>query len=62
MALTVFATGMMAARSTVAGHTRHALRPLAPPSLFVRIVRQDALRSGVIVPTEAPPSASTATS
>lgn len=60
--LVVFGSGIAATRATVAGHSRRALRPLTPPALFVRIVRQDALRAGVIMPTQAPPSASTAQS
>jgi hypothetical protein len=58
----VFVTGMVAARSTAAGHTRRPIRPLAPPRLFVRIVRESALQAGVIAPTQAPPSATTAQS
>ncbi len=58
----VFVTGMVAARSTAAGHSRRSIRPLAPPPLFVRIVRQNALQAGVIAPTQAPPSAATAQS
>ena len=58
----VFVTGMVAARSTAAGHTRRSIRPLTPPPLFVRIVRENALQAGVIAPTQAPPSATTAQS
>jgi len=59
----VFAGGLALTRSTAAGHTKQAIRPLAAPRRFVRTVRQNALAAGAIAPPQqAPPQATTSTS
>ena len=57
----VFVAGIGLVRAHAAGHARHS-QPLAAPSRFVRIVRQDALQGGLIAPAQAPPSAATSPS
>ncbi len=59
----VFAGGLALTRSTAAGHTKQAIRPLAAPRKFVRTVRRNALAGGSIAPPQqAPPQATTSTS
>jgi hypothetical protein len=55
----VFGSAMALARTTQAGHTRRALRPLAAPASFERIVRRDQLQAGVIAPAQASAQAQT---
>lgn len=59
----VFAGGLALTRSTAAGHTKQAIRPLAAPQRFVRTVRRNALAAGAIAPPQqAPPQATTSVS
>jgi hypothetical protein len=59
----VFAGGLALTRSTAAGHTKQAIRPLAAPRQFVRTVRRNALAAGAIAPPQqAPPQATTSVS
>lgn len=53
---------MALARIGYAGHAKRPLRKLSAPSSFVRIVRRNALESGILAPAEAPPSAATSQS
>jgi hypothetical protein len=49
-------------RGSYASHPKHRARPLAAPSRFVGIVRQNLLQSGVVAPAQAPPEAQTSVS
>jgi hypothetical protein len=63
VAVTVFAGGMLATRSTASGHARHAATPLTAPRRFANTVRRNALQSGSIAPPQSvPPQASTSQS
>ncbi|HEY3766969.1 MAG TPA: hypothetical protein VGL44_17525 [Gaiellales bacterium] len=61
-ALACFGLGMTLVKANVAGHSRHALRPLDAPPRFQAIVRHDALDRGLLAPAQAAPSATTAQS
>ena len=43
-------------------HAKHALTRLEAPDAFVKQLRDDALRGGVVAPPQAPPQAATAVS
>lgn len=62
VALLCFGGAMAFARLSFAGHPKRALRPLAAPPRFTRIVRENLLQAGVVAPAQAPPGAATATS
>jgi hypothetical protein len=57
--LAVFGGGLALTRSTAAGHTKQAVRPLAAPSRFVSTVRRNALAAGSIAPPQQAPSQAT---
>jgi hypothetical protein len=61
-AVACFGLGMTLVKANVAGHSRRPLRPLAAPSRFQAIVRQNALAGGLLAPAEAAPGAATAQS
>jgi hypothetical protein len=50
------------ARVTYAGHSKHAIEPLAIPQPLYEVVRQNLLQAGILAPATAPPDASTSTS
>jgi hypothetical protein len=60
--LAFFGLGMTLAKANVAGHSRRPLRPLAAPSRFQAIVRQNALAGGLLAPAQASPGAATSQS
>ncbi len=57
-----FAASAALARVAYPGHHKRATRALSPPKQFVQIVRENQLESGILAPTQADPSAATATS
>ncbi len=61
-AIVVFGMGVVLTRVSYAGHSKRALRPLAAPPAFVRIVRQNLLQAGIVAPASAPPGAGTSVS
>lgn len=58
----VFGASAALARVAYPGHHKKATRALSPPQRFVQIVRENQLESGILAPTQADPSAATATS
>jgi hypothetical protein len=58
----VFLAAAVLSRGSYASHAKHHARPLAAPSRFVGIVRQNLLQSGVVAPAQAPPEAQTSVS
>ena len=53
---------MALARVTYAGHTKHAIKPLAIPQPLYEVVRKNLLAAGILAPATAPPDATTSTS
>ncbi|MDX6507772.1 MAG: hypothetical protein QOG06_2416 [Gaiellaceae bacterium] len=58
----VFVLSAALARAAYPGHHKKAIASLSPPAGFVRVVRENQLESGILAPTQADPSAATATS
>jgi len=54
--LAVFGAGLALTKSTAAGHTKQAVRPLAAPGRFVTTVRRNALAAGSIAPPQQAPA------
>lgn len=57
-----FGVGLVATRSSYAGHSKRPLHALGAPPGFVRIVRRNLLQAGIVAPAQAPPGASTSVS
>ena len=53
---------MALARVTYAGHSKHAIKPLAIPQPLYDVVRKNLLTAGILAPATAPPDAATSTS
>lgn len=58
----IFATAMVLARHSYAGHTKQPATALAAPPRFVSVVRRNLLQAGIVAPAQAPPGAATAAS
>jgi hypothetical protein len=56
------AASMALARVTYAGHSKHAIKPLAIPQPLYEVVRKNLLTAGILAPATAPPDAATSTS
>ena len=56
------AASMALARVTYAGHSKHAIKPLAIPQPLYEVVRKNLLSAGILAPATAPPDAATSTS
>jgi hypothetical protein len=53
---------MALARVTYAGHSKHAIKPLAIPQPLYAVVRKNLLAAGILAPATAPPDATTSSS
>jgi hypothetical protein len=53
---------MALARVTYAGHSKHAVQPLAIPPPLYEVVRKNLLAAGILAPATAPPDAATSSS
>lgn len=61
-AVAALAASMMLARVTYAGHSKHAIKPLAIPQPLYEVVRKNLLAAGILAPATAPPDAATSSS
>ena len=55
-----FGAGAVLARAAYPGHAKGPITALAPPTRFVKVVRQNRLESGILGPAQADPAAVTA--
>jgi hypothetical protein len=62
IAIVGFGVALGFSRLSYAGHSKKQLQPLAAPTRYVKIVRQNLLEAGIVAPAEAPPGAATASS
>jgi hypothetical protein len=60
--LLAFGATFVLTKASHPSHAKHQLTRLDPPDAFVRQLRDDALRGGVVAAPQAPPEAQTATS
>lgn len=51
-----FAASAALARVAYPGHSKKAIKSLAPPGQFVQVVRENQLQAGILGPAQADPS------
>jgi hypothetical protein len=56
MGAAAFVASAALARVAYPGHSKKAIKSLAPPGEFVQVVRQNQLQAGILGPAQADPS------